>query len=99
MNQTITEWQYKRNLLRGYRVGLESEPVDIPCPFCNHKPIRRRMSGGTGNPLDDGSWTHEHYYCGKCHEYICEECNPDKMIDSTGKPVFHQFSNCKNWVY
>ena len=88
MNQTITEWQYKRNLLRGYRVGLESEPVDIPCPFCNHKFLRLRQS-----PFYNGHCygdTHYHYYCGKCHEFVCEICNP-KMIDSTGKSKFDGF--------
>ena len=72
-----------------------SEATDDQCPFCNHKLRFRQSPFFIGGCYGD---THFHYYCGKCHEYVCEICNP-KMIDPTGKPMFHQFSNCKNWVY
>ena len=61
--------------LAGELVKMESEPVNISCPCCNNKKLRLRMSpifqfGCIGD-------THEHLYCGKCHKYICEICNPE----------------------
>ena len=61
----------------GSKGVLDSEATEVSCPFCNHKFLRLRNS-----PFYQGGCygdTHYHYYCGKCHEYVCKECN-SKMI-------------------
>ena len=73
----------------GDKVKFDSEATDIQCPFCNHK-LRYRQSPFFQNGCyGDIHW---HYYCGKCHEYICEICNPKMINQITGKSKFPLFN-------
>lgn len=76
----------RNDYLVGKKTRLKSELVVMPCPLCNHTHLLYRESpffqfGCYGD-------THYHLYCGKCHNYICTECNPEfiemitKMIKS-----------------
>jgi len=76
-------WNGTTNSMKGSL--SDSEVTEIRCPFCKHKFLRWRQSpffqfGCYGD-------THYHYYCGKCYEYVCKECN-SKMID--GIEVFEK---------
>ena len=86
MNEREAYGGLRKINLAGNKIKLDSEVTSVNCPFCNHKFLRFRES-----PFYNGHCygdTHYHYYCGKCHEYVCEECNPQMIDQTTGKSKF-----------